>query len=601
MAPKKDPTIPTKKAFINCASQRKKTINDKCWDLVEYSSTMMKATSPQEKYNHVHNQEVFLVTISPFGMVSHLASNLFANDPLLAELVGKMIAACKIAFRAQKTRHNAGDSVSHVRDAVSAATEPAKKKRKTTEQVKAPCAGGSDPSLHQQDATAKRGEESNGLAMEADRPEVNDMLAEMKQFNQSSRSIARQPAGVSVPGGGVPARQPAAARRPETACLPASLPHGVPARRPATARRPASPAHSMPATASLAASLADGMPATASLPASLADGAPRKKRQRLPQLLYPDSPPKSSSQDDDPRAEMDGALDDGIEWHQQAPAQVMPAQELQAVPSATGTEHGEHERLAQGPLPATQQAPVAEAQELWRMHRGSNIELTPREVDRFLPGKYFDDNVVDLNSALLQERDKRLRQAVEDVGQPPTCHFFPSAFIQQLYMGRKGQAFCYRNVSRWTGPTKLHKYGQLSNCVLDCKLIFVPICWPAPDGLEEGHWCLLVIDMHLHVLRYYDSCQGHDRADLQDLRKYVLKWLQAEAKHKKREWLVPASEWGFECPTDIPKQGNTVDCGVFVCMYARYLSSVRVMDFSQADMNRFRAQLKSDLLKQEVH
>ena len=67
---------------------------------------------------------------------------------------------------------------------------------------------------------------------------------------------------------------------------------------------------------------------------------------------------------------------------------------------------------------------------------------------------------------------------------------------------------------------------------------------------------------------YYDSMFGHCRTILQELRQYV----KDEAKTYSGQDDYEFSEWTDYIPKDIPGQENGFDCGVFMCMYANYLS-----------------------------
>jgi sentrin-specific protease 1 len=87
--------------------------------------------------------------------------------------------------------------------------------------------------------------------------------------------------------------------------------------------------------------------------------------------------------------------------------------------------------------------------------------------------------------------------------------------------------------------------------------------------------------------QYYDSMGGtgyhYTRA--------LLRWLRDEHEAKKgvnfddTGWEVVPSEEGT------PQQTNGIDCGVFTCMFASYLSEDLPLQFGQADMNAIRHKL----------
>ena len=49
-----------------------------------------------------------------------------------------------------------------------------------------------------------------------------------------------------------------------------------------------------------------------------------------------------------------------------------------------------------------------------------------------------------------------------------------------------------------------------------------------------------------------------------------------------------------------PQQDNGVDCGVFSCMFANYLSRDLSLSFSALDMRTFRQRITLDLLRARV-
>jgi Ulp1 family protease len=62
---------------------------------------------------------------------------------------------------------------------------------------------------------------------------------------------------------------------------------------------------------------------------------------------------------------------------------------------------------------------------------------------------------------------------------------------------------------------------------------------------------------------------------------------------------VPSWE---EVPTveGTPQQNNGVDCGVFTCYFANYVSAEEKMDFSARDIPLLRRRLTLDILKKAV-
>jgi len=65
----------------------------------------------------------------------------------------------------------------------------------------------------------------------------------------------------------------------------------------------------------------------------------------------------------------------------------------------------------------------------------------------------------------------------------------------------------------------------------------------------------------------------------------------------KRRRSFKESEWQEHLPKNVPQQLNDTDCGVFVCMFAEYLSRGATPTFQQSDMPSFRNMMKRQLLQ----
>ena len=154
--------------------------------------------------------------------------------------------------------------------------------------------------------------------------------------------------------------------------------------------------------------------------------------------------------------------------------------------------------------------------------------------------------------------------------------FLQHVFLQQTVPRRQD----YNKVRRWTTEKKL-----------DWKVI-IPVHQP-------NHWVLAVVDLKRKVVSYYDSLLGRDR----DVVRNLIKWVVDEAENKLNEkWDI--TEWKEEYPSEIPRQMNGSDCGMFMLNYARNVASFTDEDlannaftFEQKDMVNLRRRLVLELLK----
>lgn len=123
----------------------------------------------------------------------------------------------------------------------------------------------------------------------------------------------------------------------------------------------------------------------------------------------------------------------------------------------------------------------------------------------------------------------------------------------------------------------------MSILTLPCSYDFVLI----PVHLDV-HWVLVAINMNKKRISYYDSMNGgkvnrHGGKVLADVKRYL------EEEHKDKKQTELPSEWRAndegldddDNELEIPQQGNGSDCGVFTCMYARYIAQRERFHFSQ--------------------
>lgn len=115
------------------------------------------------------------------------------------------------------------------------------------------------------------------------------------------------------------------------------------------------------------------------------------------------------------------------------------------------------------------------------------------------------------------------------------------------------------------------------------------IFFPVNQG--NAHWTLAVAFVQERRIQFYDSMGGSGRQYLEDLVRYF----KDEHKDKKKE--EDTMEWTLvPCTADTPRQRNVVDCGVFVCMFAEFLSRDRPLTFSQDDIYNCRDRIAHSLL-----
>nr|XP_034576906.1 putative ubiquitin-like-specific protease 1B isoform X3 [Setaria viridis] len=81
------------------------------------------------------------------------------------------------------------------------------------------------------------------------------------------------------------------------------------------------------------------------------------------------------------------------------------------------------------------------------LHEPSNIEVSKEKFQCLIPGRWLNDEVINLYLELLKEREKREPKRFLK------CHFFNTFFYKKLACGKNG--YDYKSVKRWTTRRKL--------------------------------------------------------------------------------------------------------------------------------------------------
>ena len=208
------------------------------------------------------------------------------------------------------------------------------------------------------------------------------------------------------------------------------------------------------------------------------------------------------------------------------------------------------------------------------------MPLKGKDIHTLAPVTWLNDECVNFTLGILGRRE---RERCGPKGHP-RCHFFNTFFLNKLF--QDDGEYDYNKVRRWSTEKKL---GYLP---IKCEKVIVPV--------HQGvHWVLAVVDLKRKVVSYYDSLLGKDREVVRNL----IKWVVDEAKNKLNEnWDI--GEWREEYPSEIPRQMNGSDCGMFMLNYARNIASFTDEDlknnaftFHQRDMVNLRRRLVLEILK----
>ncbi|PNH01684.1 Sentrin-specific protease 3 [Tetrabaena socialis] len=133
---------------------------------------------------------------------------------------------------------------------------------------------------------------------------------------------------------------------------------------------------------------------------------------------------------------------------------------------------------------------------------------------------------------------------------------------------------------------------QVAGNVLDARVIIVPINL-------SNHWLLTTLDLQEHIVRFYDSL----KFPMDEIVKNLCIWVQ----HTAATSIGPVQKWSLQPSTvwkaarmDVPFQGDTTECGMFLLSTALSLTAGGPIQSTLQDMPRLRVQFAHWLLSSSV-
>ncbi|MFQ6627856.1 hypothetical protein Gotur_007453 [Gossypium turneri] len=115
----------------------------------------------------------------------------------------------------------------------------------------------------------------------------------------------------------------------------------------------------------------------------------------------------------------------------------------------------------------------------------------------------------------------------------------------------------------------------------------------------SAHWVLLCVDTKEKKISWLDPIPSSRIMSNSVEKEKIFQWFTL--------YLLPefgyndAEKWPFEVRTDIPKQENSIDCGVFVMKYGDCLMHGDFFPFTQKDMIHFRRRIFLDIYRGRLH
>ncbi|XP_034656569.1 sentrin-specific protease-like [Drosophila subobscura] len=181
------------------------------------------------------------------------------------------------------------------------------------------------------------------------------------------------------------------------------------------------------------------------------------------------------------------------------------------------------------------------------------LTIYREDLRRLAPGCWLNDNIINFYLCMIVERSQALGR--------PSVYAMSTFFTEKLLDGGGHAA-----VRRWTRHVDIFAYD----------LILVPVN-------QHLHWTLAVIDMAGQAITYYDSKAGENYKLLSALERYLCE--EFEDKHGQP---LDTSCWTKEHDAMTPQQSNNDDCGVYLCLLAKHLTSQPRPRFRNTNVEEYR-------------
>ena len=192
-----------------------------------------------------------------------------------------------------------------------------------------------------------------------------------------------------------------------------------------------------------------------------------------------------------------------------------------------------------------------------------NIKLTRKDLQSLSSPNWLNDQVVNFYfSTLEQECNKAIR----------TVFVFSTFFYTRLALDG------YEGVANWTKRVDLFTFDRL----------LVPINY-------QQHWSLVVVNVKSKTISHLDSMLTENYKFTRAVKDFLLD------EHLAKRGIRPlAASWTCKFEKNIPRQYNSSDCGVFMCMFADYICQRKMVDFNHTDMVYFRKRMIINILRSNI-
>eukprot|EP00615_Pteridomonas_danica_P000957 CAMPEP_0114368330 /NCGR_PEP_ID=MMETSP0101-20121206/30747_1 /TAXON_ID=38822 ORGANISM="Pteridomonas danica, Strain PT" /NCGR_SAMPLE_ID=MMETSP0101 /ASSEMBLY_ACC=CAM_ASM_000211 /LENGTH=546 /DNA_ID=CAMNT_0001518441 /DNA_START=1219 /DNA_END=2860 /DNA_ORIENTATION=- len=237
----------------------------------------------------------------------------------------------------------------------------------------------------------------------------------------------------------------------------------------------------------------------------------------------------------------------------------------------------------------------------------AEVDILGQDLRRLQPGIYLNDEIVNAYMYLVHERNKKLLlKNSDETIHKQVVYFYSSYFMNKLALDPDlvnillalDPDHGFQNVKRWSFRAK-------GGSIFNVDVLIIPIN-------VDKHWVLLVVNFVLMTIQCYDSLGFPGRRFIKVIKQYLKDQILYEQSEEGR--IFAAKQVHYSQPSkypnidslsellipECPRQSNGFDCGVFVCMYASYLTLGEAFDFSQQDMPTIRKRMAVDIISKKI-
>ena len=220
------------------------------------------------------------------------------------------------------------------------------------------------------------------------------------------------------------------------------------------------------------------------------------------------------------------------------------------------------------------------------MYENDNIEfrncsgqiVKRLSMNTLQPGRELNDEIINHFYSLLQ------KELNENVMFKQKNVFLTTHFIPTLIHEKNG--YCFDKIKNWSFRRRIGDLFQQHKVIIPCHV-------------NGNHWTCAIICITTKRIYYLDPLIVTSTNNIPG---FLKQYLEDEWNAFGRTREFNRLEWNVVKPGkgEIPRQTNNYDCGVYVCMYAYYMSQNKRINFLSSDINIIRQRMTYSIMKQKL-